>query len=64
LLPTTQFGVATTSSVLFSGIMGVSFGYGYNTFYYNVIDKLYIDGKTNSKLFSLALGSATSAAGD
>ncbi|KAN0117830.1 Aspartic peptidase domain containing protein, partial [Hyaloscypha variabilis] len=63
-LPTTQFGVATTSSALFDGIMGVSFGYPYNTLYYNVIDKLYADGKTNSKLFSLGLGSATTAEGE
>jgi hypothetical protein len=62
-LPTTQFGVGTSSSFLFAGIMGVSFGYPYNTLYNNVIDQLAKYGQINSKLFSLALGSVTTTAG-
>jgi hypothetical protein len=62
-LPTTQFGVGTSSSSVLAGIMGVCFGYPYNTNYNNVIDQLASDGKINSKLFSLALGSVTTTAG-
>jgi hypothetical protein len=43
--------------------MGVCFGSPYNTNYNNVIDQLAADGKINSKLFSLALGSVTTTAG-
>lgn len=62
-LPSTQFGVGTSSSYVFAGIMGVCFGDPYNTDYNNIIDQLVVDGKINSKLFSLALGSATTTAG-
>jgi hypothetical protein len=62
-LPTTQFGVGTSSATVYSGVMGVSFGYGINQLYNNVIDQLAADGKTNSKLFSLALGSVSTTAG-
>jgi hypothetical protein len=62
-LPTTQFGVGTSSTFVYAGIMGVCFGKPYNTDYNNVIDQLASDGKINSKLFSLALGSVTTSAG-
>jgi hypothetical protein len=62
-LPTTQFGVGTTGSYVYAGIMGVCFGYPYNTPYNNIIDQLASDKEINSKLFSLALGSVTTTAG-
>jgi hypothetical protein len=62
-LPTTQFGVGTSSTFVFAGIMGVCFGNPYNTNYNNIIDQLASDGKINSRLFSLALGSVTTSAG-
>jgi hypothetical protein len=43
--------------------MGVCFGFPYNTPYYNIIDRLANDNQINSKLFSLALGSVSSATG-
>jgi hypothetical protein len=62
-LPSTMFGVADATSSLDGGIMGVCFGNHHNTNYNNVIDQLASDGKINSKLFSLALGSVTTTAG-
>src|SRR5438309_1449767 len=55
-LPITQFGVATDSTSLYAGIMGICFGFGINTPYLNIIDQLANDGYTNGKLFGLGLG--------
>jgi hypothetical protein len=36
--------------------MGLSWGYGYVTNYYTIVDLLPLEGYTNSRLFSLPLG--------
>ncbi|RYP82344.1 hypothetical protein DL770_005603 [Monosporascus sp. CRB-9-2] len=58
-----QFGVATASRQLNEGIMGLSFGgntpqadLGYN----NIVDELYLQNATQSRAFSVALGSSDS----
>ncbi|RFU75308.1 eukaryotic aspartyl protease [Trichoderma arundinaceum] len=52
-----QFGVADSSSDEFSGILGIGAGEGINTNYKNFVDELAAQGVTNTKAFSLALGS-------
>ncbi|KAK0628544.1 aspartic peptidase domain-containing protein [Bombardia bombarda] len=56
-LTSVQFGVATRSQELNEGIMGIGFGAGLNTDYNNIIDELAAQKVTNSKAFSVALGS-------
>lgn len=52
-----QFGVASASADEFSGILGIGAGDGFNTDYPNFIDELAAQGVTQTKAFSLALGS-------
>ncbi|KAL7935850.1 aspartic peptidase domain-containing protein [Trichoderma chlorosporum] len=52
-----QFGVASSSTDEFSGILGIGAGDGFNTDYPNFVDELASQGVTNTKAFSLALGS-------
>ncbi|KAB5517293.1 aspartic peptidase domain-containing protein [Coniochaeta sp. 2T2.1] len=54
-----QFGVATASEDLNEGIMGLGWGNGFNLDYNNFIDDLADEGITNSRAFSVALGSVT-----
>lgn len=54
-----QFGVATASEDLNEGILGLGFGKGLNLNYNNFIDELAIEKQTNSRAFSVALGSVT-----
>jgi hypothetical protein len=51
------FGVGQGSQDLAFGIAGVGHGAGYNLQYNNLIDELYEQNITNSKAFSVALGS-------
>lgn len=51
------FGVGQGSQDLAFGIAGVGHGRGYNLQYNNLIDELYEQNVTNSKAFSVALGS-------
>ena len=53
-----QFGVATTSRQQFSGILGIGAGDGVNTKYKNFVDQLAAQGITNTKAYSVALGSS------
>jgi hypothetical protein len=53
----TQFGNGNVSASMTEGIMGVGWGYGVDTSYYNVIDQLYHQGITASRAFGLNLGS-------
>lgn len=64
-----QFGVAIASSSLNVGILGLSFGGNNsqernssagNLNYNNFVDELYLQGVTQSRAFSIALGSADS----
>ncbi|KAK3330497.1 aspartic peptidase domain-containing protein [Apodospora peruviana] len=55
-----QFGVATASSELNEGIVGLAFGRDANLDYSNFIDIMQEQKVTNSKAFSIALGSADS----
>jgi hypothetical protein len=48
---------------MMEGIMGIGWGYGLDTNYYNVIDQLWVQGITNSRAFSLDLGSIDVAEG-
>jgi hypothetical protein len=57
----TQFGKGNTSASMTEGIMGVGWGYGVDTSYYNVIDQLYHQGITASRAFGLNLGSINAA---
>ena len=53
----TQFGVATQSSELNEGILGLGWGNGFNLKYNNLVDELADQKVTNSRAFSMALGS-------
>ncbi|CAK7212630.1 hypothetical protein SBRCBS47491_001532 [Sporothrix bragantina] len=55
-----QFGVAVSSDDAAVPICGVGFGNNYNLEYNNIIDEMALQGITNSRTLSLALGSATS----
>jgi hypothetical protein len=57
----TQFGNGNISASMTEGIMGVGWGYGVDTNYYNVIDQLYHQGITASRAFGLNLGSINAA---
>ncbi|KAI0156690.1 acid protease [Hypoxylon sp. FL1284] len=52
-----QFGVATDTSDEFSGILGIGHGQNMTIRYKNFIDELEDQGVTETKAFSLALGS-------
>ncbi|PQE34013.1 eukaryotic aspartyl protease protein [Rutstroemia sp. NJR-2017a WRK4] len=58
-----QFGVATSSKSLFAGIMGMSWGLGLGTGYYNIVDQLALQGITKTRAFSMDLGNVDTAAG-
>lgn len=52
-----QFGVATWSSGMISGIFGVAYGEGYNQNYSGIIDAMYSQNLIRDKDFSFSLGS-------
>lgn len=54
-----QFGVATQSEDLNEGILGLGWGKGFNLDYSNFIDVLADEKVTNSRAFSVALGSVS-----
>lgn len=58
-----QFGVAKTSKDQFAGILGIGHGQGVNTAYKNFIDQLADQGITNTKAYSVALGSKSDKSG-
>ncbi|KAF4624875.1 hypothetical protein G7Y89_g13295 [Cudoniella acicularis] len=58
-----QFAVANESYLNDFGVMGIGWGYGVDTSYYNVIDQLYVQGITYSRAFSLDLASVDVAKG-
>jgi len=53
-----RFGVATDSTELNEGILGLGFGNSKNLHYNNFVDELAAQNITNTKAFSVALGSA------
>ncbi|KAJ2995590.1 hypothetical protein NUW58_g1235 [Xylaria curta] len=57
LLKDVQFGVATDTEDEFSGILGIGHGENVTIRYKNLVDQLADQGVTNTKAFSLALGS-------
>ncbi|KAI0432256.1 aspartic peptidase domain-containing protein [Xylaria sp. FL1042] len=57
LLKDVQFGVALDTVDEFSGILGIGHGENVTIRYKNMIDQLAAQGATNTKAFSLALGS-------
>ncbi|KAK0672152.1 aspartic peptidase domain-containing protein [Cercophora samala] len=59
-----QFGVATWSSGMISGIFGVAYGEGYNQNYSGIIDAMYSQGLIRDKDFSFALGSVDDEVGE
>lgn len=59
-----QFGVATASQDLNEGILGLGFGQGVNLNYSNFVDQLAAQGVTNTKAFSVALGTSDTAGGN
>lgn len=59
-----QFGVATNSQDLNEGILGLGFGRGVNLNYSNFVDQLAAQGVTNTKAFSVALGTSDTAGGN
>lgn len=59
-----QFGVATASQGLNEGILGLGFGRGVNLNYSNFVDQLAAQGVTNTKAFSVALGTSDTAGGN
>lgn len=58
-----QFGVATASEDLNEGILGLGWGKGVNLGYDNFIDALAEQNVTNSRAFSVALGSVDASNG-
>lgn len=58
-----QFGVATASQDLNEGILGLGFGKGVNLNYSNFVDQLAAQGVTNTRAFSVALGTSDTAGG-
>lgn len=48
---------------MFAGIMGVSWGLGLGTGYYNIIDQLALQGLTKTRAFAIDLGNVDTAAG-
>lgn len=58
-----QFGKATASEDLNEGILGIGFGNGVNLNYSNFIDALQEQGVTNTKAFSVGLGTSSTAGG-
>lgn len=58
-----QFGRATASEDLNEGILGTGFGKGVNLNYSNFIDALEEQGVTNTKAFSVGLGTSSTAGG-
>ncbi|TGO48928.1 hypothetical protein BCON_0225g00040 [Botryotinia convoluta] len=58
-----QFGVASGSNRMFAGIMGVSWGLGFGTGYYNIIDQLALQGLTKTRAFAIDLGNIDTASG-
>lgn len=59
-----QFGVATASQDLNEGILGLGFGKDVNLNYSNFVDQLAAQGVTNTKAFSVALGTSDTAGGN
>ncbi|KAI0148366.1 aspartic peptidase domain-containing protein [Xylariaceae sp. FL1272] len=56
-LQNVQFGVAFETSQEFAGILGIGYGINMTIRYKNLVDQLADQGVTNTKAFSLALGS-------
>ncbi|KAL1841551.1 hypothetical protein VTJ49DRAFT_6924 [Mycothermus thermophilus] len=52
-----QFGVATSTSDAFAGILGIGYGMGIATKYPNFVDQLQDQNATRTKVYTLALGS-------
>lgn len=63
-LTSVQFGKATASEDLNEGILGLGFGLGVNLNYSNLVDELQEQGLTNTKAFSVALGTSDTAGGN
>lgn len=63
-LTSLQFGKATASQDLSEGILGLGFGDGVNLNYSNFVDALQSQGVTNTKAFSVALGTSDTAGGN
>lgn len=59
-----QFGVATASQDLNEGILGLGFGKDVNLNYSNFVDQLADQGVTNTRAFSVALGTSDTAGGN
>jgi hypothetical protein len=59
-----QFGDASKTTDMMEGIMGVGWGYGLDTPYYNIIDQLAAQGIIHSRAFSLDLASINVAQGN
>lgn len=59
-----QFGKATASQDLSEGILGLGFGENVNLNYSNFVDALQAQGLTNTKAFSVALGTSDTEGGN
>lgn len=62
-LEAVQFGVASRTTDQFAGVLGIGYGKGVNTKYGNFIDELAGQGVTDTRAFSVALGSKTEGGG-
>ena len=58
-----KFGAASSSTDQIEGIMGIGWGYGLDTNYYNIVDQLAAQGITHSRAFSVDLASIDVAQG-
>lgn len=63
-LSSVQFGVAVQSSDLNEGILGLGFGKDVNLNYSNFVDQLVAQKATNTKAFSVALGTSDTEGGN
>lgn len=62
-LESVQFGVASSTTDQFAGVLGIGYGKGVNTKYNNFIDELAEQGITDRRAFSIALGSKAEGGG-
>lgn len=58
-----QFGVASDTQSLDTGLLGIGFGVKYTTAYANIIDQMAAQNITNSRAFSLNLGGVSTSTG-
>lgn len=55
-VPELQFGVSNISDRIWAGILGLGYGYPWNTDYLTVLDNIWLYGFVDSPIFSIGIG--------